>query len=207
MQREIALPRQMRGAEVRAASFNADDNTIDVVWTTGATVRRRTWMDGQFDEVLVVEPGAVRLDRLNAGAPFLNTHSDWSLEDVIGSIVPGTARLQGGIGVATVKLSSAPGDADNVQKIKDGVIRNISVGYVIHRVEKQEADDGSIPIWRVVDWEPIEISAVPVPADPGAQVRNSAPATEMFACTIENDEPSAAVRRARMAINQQIARA
>lgn len=207
MQRKIALPRQMRGAEVRAASFNADDNTIDVVWTTGATVRRRTWMDGQFDEVLVVEPGAVRLDRLNAGAPFLNTHSDWSLEDVIGSIVPGTARLQGGIGVATVKLSSAPGDADNVQKIKDGVIRNISVGYVIHRVEKQEADDGSIPIWRVVDWEPTEISAVPVPADPSAQVRNSAPATEMFACTIENDEPSAAVRRARMAINQQIARA
>lgn len=171
MERTIALPRALRGAELRAASFSEADNSIDVVWTTGATVRRRSWLEGPYDEELVVESGAVRLDRLNAGAPFLNTHSDWSLEDVIGSVVPGSARVEKGQGVARVRLSSAPGDADNVAKIRDGIVRNISVGYIIHRVEKIEADDGSVPTWRVVDWEPLEISAVPVPADAGAHIR------------------------------------
>lgn len=171
MERFVELPRQVRGAEIRASSFNESDNSIELVWTTGATVRRRTWMDGVYDEELIVESGAVRLERLNAGAPFLNTHSDWSLEDVIGSVVPGSARIEKGQGVARVRLSSSPGDADNVAKIRDGIIRNISVGYAIHRVEKIEADDGSVPTWRVVDWEPLEISAVPVPADAGAQIR------------------------------------
>ncbi len=199
MERIIELPRARRSAEIRVASFNANDNTVDVVWTTGATVRRRSWIEGLYDEELIVTPDAVRLERLNAGAPFLNTHSDWSLEDVLGSVVPGSARLAGGLGIATVQLSRAAGDADNVQKIKDGVCRNISVGYLTHRIEKVEADDGSVPVWRVVDWEPIEISAVPVPADPGAQVRGAK--TEngaTFRCVLIDRAPAAHVRRARM---------
>lgn len=197
MERRIDLPRQTRGAEFRALSFNGDDNSIDLIWTTGSTVRRRSWVDGPYDEQLVIEDSAVRLDRLNAGAPLLNTHSDWSLSDVLGSVVPGSARLQDGKGVATVMLSRSPGDADNVQKIRDGIVRNVSVGYMIHRVEKSEADDGTVPVWRVVDWEPIEISAVPVPADPGAQIRSSEQCATS-SCVIVDSYPLAAVRRARM---------
>jgi phage head maturation protease len=185
MERIIELPRQARLAEVRAASFNTDDNTIDVIWTTGATVRRRSWIDGPYDEVLAVTPEAVRLDRLNAGAPFLNTHSDWDLSDVIGAVVPGTAKIVKGQGIATVRLSSAPGDADNVQKIRDGIVRNVSVGYLIHRIEKTESDDGTVPVWNVVDWEPMEISAVPIPADAGSQIRSDeADKTRLFNCVI-----------------------
>lgn len=201
MERSIELPRALRGAEVRAPSFNEAENTVDVVWTTGATVRRRSWFDGPYDEELVVEPSAVRLDRLNAGAPLLDTHSDWSLKDVIGSVVSGTARLQRGEGLATVKLSRAPSFADIVQNIRDGIIRNISVGYITHRVEKIEADDGSVPVWRVVDWEPIEISAVPVPADPGSQFRSAArDSSQLFRCVVKDDAPSPHVLRARMAM-------
>ena len=174
-ERFVDLPRQLRGAQLRADSFDEAANTVSVIWTTGAKVRRYSWRDSiYYDEELVVEPSAVRLDRLNAGAPFLNTHSDWSLEDVIGSVVPETARVEKGSGYATIKLSAAPSDADNVAKIKDGIIRNVSVGYIIHRVEKTEADDGAVPVWRVTDWEPMEISAVPVPADPGATIRSAA---------------------------------
>lgn len=169
----MQVPPQRRGVEFRASSFDEAENTIEVVFTTGATVRRNSWWDGPYDEELVVEPGSIRLERLNAGAPFLNSHDSWDLSDVIGSIVPGSARIEGGIGVAKVLLSRAPGDADNVQKIRDGIVRNISVGYRIHKVEKTEADDGSVPVWRVVDWEPLEVSAVPIPADPGAQVRSA----------------------------------
>ena len=199
MKRIIELPRQARGAELRAASFDEADNSIEVCFTTGATVRRATWRDGVFDEELVVTPEAVRLGRLNAGAPFLNTHSDWSLEDVIGSAVPNTARIADGKGFARIRLSQAECDKDNVDKIKSGIIRNVSVGYMIHRVEKIEGSEGTVPLWRVVDWEPFEISAVPIPADPGAQARSAAAA---FRCEISDDQPSHAVLRARMGIRR-----
>ncbi len=167
----MAERRLSRAGRVRSQSFNADERTVDLVWTTGAAVDRCDW-DGDVVEVLSLEPGAVRLDRLNQGAPFLNTHSSWSLEDVIGSVVPGSARIDGGKGVATVKLSGGAADADTVGKIRDGVIRNISVGYIVHAYRDSEAN--GVTTRFVTDWEPLEISAVPIPADAGAQIRSHA---------------------------------
>jgi hypothetical protein len=167
----IELPRLIRDSEIRSESFNAEAYTVDVIWTTGATVRRVTWMNGTYDEELVVTPQAVRLDRLNAGAPFLNTHADWDLSDIIGSIVPGSAKIEKGRGIATVQLSRREDCAGIVLDIKDKVIRNLSVGYRYHKIEKTEGQEGDVPLWRVVDWEPMEISAVPIPADVGSQIR------------------------------------
>lgn len=163
--------RLLRAATLRSASFDAEARTVEVVWTTGAAVRRIDWLSGdEFDEVLSLEPGAVRLDRLNAGAPFLDTHNSFELGAVIGSVVPGSARIDGGKGLATIRLSGARADADTIGKIRDGVIRNISVGYLCHRWEETEVD--GLTTRTVTDWEPLEISAVPVPADAGAQIRS-----------------------------------
>lgn len=195
----IELPRVVRGAELRATSFAEADNSIECCWTTGATVRRMSWRDGAYDEELVVSANAVRLNRLNAGAPMLNTHSDWSLNDVLGAVVPGSARIENGLGFARIALSKAPGDADIVQKIRDGIIRNVSVGYIRHQIEKIEKD-GETPIWRVVDWEPHEISAVPVPADAGSQFRSMErdSKTVLFPCTVVGTGLEAARARIRM---------
>ena len=164
--------KHIRAASMRPSSFNENDNTIEVVWTTGASVRRYDHRRGvTFDEVLSVAPGHVRLDRLNAGAPLLDAHDDSALAAVLGSVVPGSARIEGGVGIARVKLSSAPADASIVGKIKDGIIRNISVGYVIHATRTDTGRDGADEVRTVVDWEPLELSAVPVPADAGAQFR------------------------------------
>lgn len=172
--KDNGLPRFGRAAEVRSESFNETDNTIEVVWTTGAGVRRWDWRrERYYNEVLEVSSSAIRLGRLNAGAPLLDSHNDYSLRSVLGSVVPGSAKVEGGVGVARVKLSRADADAAIVEKIRDGVIRNISVGYAIHKVVKTEANgDGADDEWRVVDWEPMEISAVPIPADAGSQIRN-----------------------------------
>ena len=173
MQTTVRLPQFGRDAQVRSDSFDADRNTIDIVWTTGATVRRYDYWDGsEYDEVLSLEPGAVRLDRLNAGAPFLDTHCSYGLDNVIGSVVPGSASVKDGQGTAKIQLSKAPGVADTVQKISEGVIRNVSVGYWTHKIVKTEADDGVVARWNVTDWEPLEISAVPIPADAGSQIRS-----------------------------------
>jgi hypothetical protein len=169
----VQLPLVCREAQVSPETFNADANTIEIVWTTGAAVRRCDWWDGtEYDEVLSLAPGAVRLDRMNLGAPFLDTHSSYGLDNVIGSVVPGSAKIEDNRGIATILLSKAAGVADTVQKIREGVIRNISVGYWQHKVVKSEADDSKVARWDVVDWEPLEVSAVPIPADPGSQIRS-----------------------------------
>lgn len=195
MSQVIQLPPMLRSAELRASSFEEKDNTIECCWTTGATVRRVSWVDGAYDEELVVSANAVRLERLNAGAPMLNTHAQWDLSAVIGSVMPGSARIEAGKGLARVQLSRAPGDADIVQKIRDGIVRNISVGYIRHKIEKIEKN-GETPLWRVVDWEPHEISAVPIPADAGSQFR-AAPAGQqaaLFPCSIVGLSAAAAAR-------------
>ena len=122
--------------------------------------------------VSALSPARSRLERLNAGAPFLDTHCSYGLDNVIGSVVPDSAKIKDGRGVATILLSKAPGVADTVQKIREGVIRNVSVGYWTHKIVKTEGDDAKVARWDVVDWEPLEISAVPIPADAGSQIRS-----------------------------------
>lgn len=204
MEQLIELPRVSRGGPddaalmLRAASFDEAANTVEVVWTTGATVRRYSWRDGAIDEQLIVMPESVRLDRLNSGAPFLNSHDAYSLDSVIGAVVRGSAKIANGIGTATIQLSREEDDAAIVRKIKDGIISNVSVGYRIHAVEKIERDDGGIPLWKVTDWEPLEVSAVAVGADPKSQCRSNDADAKFPAILTSPDNNDAALAAARM---------
>ena len=86
-------------------------------------------------------------------------------------VLAGSARIENGKGIATIKLSSAVSDADAVSKIREGVIRNISVRYLIHSSARIVGESGQPDVVEVRDWEPLEVSAVPIPADPGARIR------------------------------------
>lgn len=176
-QTNAALPLIGRAAEITPASLNRDAMTIEIVWTTGATVQRYRWEGWddlvEYDEELIVTPEAVRLDRINAGAPFLNSHYAYDLESVLGSIVPGSVVIDGGQGRAQVKLTSAEDAAGIVHRILEGTVRFVSVGYRVHKYEITK-QDGQREIWRAVDWEPMEVSAVAMPADAGAHIRSGA---------------------------------
>ena len=50
------------------------------------------------------------------------------------------------------------------QDVRDGIRRNVSVGYMIHRATLVETKEDQ-EIYRVTDWEPHELSLVSVPAD------------------------------------------
>jgi len=189
----LNLPLITREASLRRVRGEGDDMTIDVIWTTGATVQRRRyegWDDVvEYDEELVVTPGAVRMDRLNAGAPFLDSHRSWGLESVVGAVLPGTARIEGGQGFARVRLTSAPDAAPIVQRIMDGTVSAVSVGYRVHRYDITKAQ-GQRELWRAVDWEPMEISAMP--ADPGAHIRGADPRPETLTpCLLTRADPPA----------------
>ncbi|RAI35734.1 HK97 family phage prohead protease, partial [Rhodoplanes roseus] len=103
---------------------------------------------------------------------------------------------------ATVRLSRAPSHADIVQNIRDGIIQNVSVGYRIHAVEKVEGPEGDVPLWRVVDWEPLEISAVPIGADPGCRARSDDQAIRYPVVLTTRDCPDAIAAAARMRMRQ-----
>ena len=180
----IDLPLQGRMASVRAGSVDETARTVEIIWTTGATVRRARFWDEAVDEELSLDPGMIRLDRLNAGAPFLNAHDAGSLASVLGVVVEGSARIGNAQGTATIRFSERADVEPIFRDIAGGIIRNVSVGYRVHRYEITKRDGGP-ELWRAVDWEPLEISAVAIGADPGARVRSDADATRVFnTCTL-----------------------
>jgi hypothetical protein len=164
-------PMMVRAAEVRPASYDEADNSIEIVWTTGAAGMRFDWMDGSYYmEELAVTPEAVRLDRLNAGACLLDSHETYSLGSVLGSVVPGSVVIGSGQGTARVRLAKTADVADTNAKIIDGHIRSVSVGYNVFTYVRTEKE-GEYPHLLATDWEPVELSMVSVPFDAGAQVR------------------------------------
>jgi phage major head subunit gpT-like protein len=158
-------------AAVRPGSVDIDARTVELTWTTGAKGRRWSWDVGSYMEELDVNEGAVRLDRLNNGAPLLDTHNQYQLSAVLAVVE--RAWLEGGEGHALVRFSKRD-DADVVFKdVVDGILRNISVGYAVHRYEVVEEEDDKLPTYRAVDWEPLELSLVPIGFDDGAKVRSA----------------------------------
>jgi len=179
--RREALPlagRQMelRGFQRSQADSSAPESsplaTAQIVFTTGAGVKCFDWYrDRAYVEELVVEEGAIRLDRLRRGAPLLNTHSQWSLEAQLGVVE--NPLIQNGQGTCSATFSRRESVAGYVQDVADGIIRNVSVGYVRHRIEMvAPANEGELWRYRVVDWEPYEVSLVPIPADMDSQIRS-----------------------------------
>lgn len=153
-------------------TVDAEERTVEVTWTTGASVARRG-MEGDFLEELSMSPEAIRMDRLNSGAPLLNSHSAGNLSDIVGVVE--RAWVDGEEGRAKVRFSSREDVAPIFNDVRDGIIRNISVGYRVWKYERDE--QGETPVMRAVDWEPHELSLVPIPADAGAVTRSETPLT------------------------------
>lgn len=152
-------------------TINESERTVEVVWTTGAQVRRASWSRGDYIEELSLAPGHVRLERLNNGAPLLDAHDSFSLRSQIGVVE--RAWLNGSEGRALVRFSRRDDVEPIFRDVQDGIYRSISVGYRTHKTERDET--GATPVERAVDWEPYELSLVPIPADAGAQVRSEEP--------------------------------
>ena len=166
----IELPAMRRTAELAPNTADAQARTVEVVWSAGARVRRASFFGEPYDEELSLDPAHVRLERLNAGAPFLKVHELGALDAVIGSVVPGSARLENGRGIALVRISERDDVEPIWRDIQAGHIRAVSIGYQVHRFEVSKPDGGR-ELWRAVDWTPFEVSAVPVGADPAAGFR------------------------------------
>jgi len=159
-------------AAVAPQSFDEEENTFDVTFTTSAPVRRYDWQrDTYYNEVLSFDTSHVNLSRLNSKAPVLDNHDRYTgVTAQIGVVEK--AWVENEQGGATIRFSKREDVKGIVQDVKDGILANISIGYAIKKVEREFEEGQDIPTYRAVDWEPFEISLVPVPADPAAQIRS-----------------------------------
>lgn len=149
------------------STINAEARTAELVWTTGARVRRFDWIEWRYYwEELSLDPAHIRMVRFDNGMPLLNSHQQWDLRSVIGVVERGW--MESTEGRAQVRFSDRNDEVNGIWRdVQSGIIRNVSVGYIVHRYEKIDPPElGGMPTWRAIDWEPAEISLVPVPADP-----------------------------------------
>lgn len=148
------------------AAINEESRTVELAFAS-ETPYERWW----GVEILDLAQPSVRLGRLTAGGPLLMDHDSRDHIGVIESVQIGTDR----VGRAVVRFGKSARAEEVFQDVKDGIRRNVSVGYMIHKavlVEQNEEQD----TYRVTDWEPFEVSLVSVPADASVGIGRSADA-------------------------------
>jgi len=172
--------------QTRLAQLSNTDTTqrtAELLWSTGARVVRQDAHSGEFYmEEVSLDPAHVRLGRLNNNAPLLNSHGRSNLSNILGVVEAGSAKTDGKLGTATVRFSKRADVEPIFRDVQDKIIKNVSVGFLVHLIERLPPDDKSegLRIHRAVDWEPTEISLVTIGADAGACVRGDADLYEKY---------------------------
>lgn len=199
--RSVALP--ALSVRVGVASINEEDRTVDVILSTGAEVERMDfWTGKRYIERLSLDPKHVRIDRLNAGAPLLDSHSTYSVVDQLGAVVPGSVTLTKGEMRARVRFSRREAVEGIWQDVRDGLVNSLSIGYRVRKYEEVEGKGNTLPVRTATDWEVYEASMVSVPADAGAKVRDGQLA-DSNDCEIVPAAPAAASTPAEPAIEER----
>lgn len=157
-------------AQFVPGSMNAEKRTVDVTFATDTPVLRYSWRyDEYYNEVL--DMAGANLGRAANGLPVLDNHGRWgSVGDILGRAE--NVSIEGGVGTATVRFSKRDNIASIVSDVEDGIIRDISFGYNVTKMERMAKKEGQqYRDYIAREWEPNEISFVTIPADPKAGVR------------------------------------
>jgi HK97 family phage major capsid protein len=180
-----------RAASMMPASLDTDKRTVEVTFGTEALVLRYDWRsDKYFWEQLGYKSGEVRMERLTSGAaPVLDNHNSYGgAKSSLG--VVDSAKLNGKSGTAVLRFSKRADVEPIYQDVLDGIIRTVSVGYRVNEYrDTGKTGEKGYPIYRAVDWEPMEISLAPIAADPQSRVRNEA--TEHYEVRLQRDATEA----------------
>jgi HK97 family phage major capsid protein/HK97 family phage prohead protease len=110
------------------------------------------------NEILSHDRSAADLSRLNDGAPLLFNHDP---NKVIGVVERAWIDSQKKRGYAKVRFSRNAFAQEVMADVKDGILRNVSFGYQINKLEERGGGD-----FVATSWTPYELSAVSIPLDP-----------------------------------------
>lgn len=168
------------------------ENGVD---TENRTVELSIASDAPIDHwfgriILDMSPGSIRLDRMKQGAPLLLNHDADKQIGVLEHV-----RVESGFLRATARFSRSQFANEIFQDVQDGIRRNTSVGFVLHKLDLESKSDDGPNTYRSTDWEPLEgtIAAIPRDLRPGVN-RDMADDGECDAesaddCTMGDDCP------------------
>lgn len=156
-----------RAFTVKRESVNLEARTVELAFASETGYERYWGM-----EILDITPTSMRLGRMTSGANLLCDHDPTDVVGVVESIAVGADR----VARAVVRFGKSERASEVFQDVADGIRRNVSVGYMIHKAVLVESVDG-LDTYRVTDWEPFEVSMVSVPADASVGVGRSAATT------------------------------
>ena len=149
------------------ATFSSADvkqRTIDCIWYTGAPVVRIDWRTGEEYD-LTLDMAGCRLDRLNSRAAVLNNHGPRDMQNQVGVVLK--AWVDGTLGKAALQFSQNEDCTPLWENVRSGIFSNLSPGIAIHAKRDITPDGQKRRQILATDWEPFEISLVPIPADAG----------------------------------------
>lgn len=184
LQRALPKGRTERALQVERAAIDEQARTATLAFAS-ETPYERYW----GIEILDITPTAMRQGRLRSGANLLVDHDSRDVVGVIESVEVGADR----VARATVRFGRSARAEEVWTDVRDGIRRNVSVGYMIHKAQLVEERDG-VETYRVNDWEPFEVSLVSVPADPTVGVGRSLDST--LESGPDADPPAAAMAAA-----------
>lgn len=113
-------------------------------------------------EILSHAPGAVDLSR--APLPLVIGHD---VTDLPVGVVEGL-RVEGGKLRGSLRFGESARAQEVMADVKAGILRNLSVGYLVQATERAQGDS-----YKVTRWLPYECSLVAAPADPTIGVGRS----------------------------------
>lgn len=152
----------MKGAALfRPETVDRENMTVEIVFTTGqAGLRYDWWNDTQFMEELAVDDKSIRQERLQKGLSILDSHRTYGgIEAVLG--ITEAYRIENGELVGTCRFSK--NQQEVFDDVADGILRHVSLGYRIHEYQvTKPTKEGQLEKRKAIDWEPTELSIVPV---------------------------------------------
>jgi hypothetical protein len=165
-------------------SSNVEDNTVEILFYTGAEVVRYGYLDGEYQRYyLKFDMDSIDDTRINAGGIGLFLDNSWgehspNTRGQIGIALAGTRRHIEGRGHAVKfkleDVSDFPPENDirrAVTKIHKGELNNFSMGVGWTR-EIRDVIDEVVHVTGF-NWQPCELTAVSYDADPGTTALNS----------------------------------
>ncbi len=175
-------------------SANEDARTIDAVWYTGAKVPRFDWRSGEEYD-LTLDMKGCRMDRLNNGGPVLDSHAAYGVDSQLGVVRKAWAKKS--TGLATIQFSKRDAVTPIWNDVKGGIIQNLSAGMWIYKKIDTTPKGQERREFTATDWEPFEISLVPVPADANTNFMSAAVAPrEQPGNVLSNLAPEVETQRA-----------
>jgi len=158
-----SLPVQFRAATVE--SVDTEKRTVTFALTSEQPVQR--WWGA---EILDHKPASIRQDRLKRGVPLLFGHDT---NQHIGRIE--SYGIKDGKLTVTARFGNSALADEKFRDVQDRILVDASGGYIIHAYQLESSDDEKGETYRITDWEPVEGSLVPIPADPTVGVGRELP--------------------------------